>query len=384
MGEFTTIPCTDNDNVADRTSRSHAHKSMRVNFDLTREWSEQSASMSWLSGIAGRAEALLDRMDQAAATSIQSTGLATPQRGSGPGTEETTSRHHTSLSYEPTASVAVERPHSVPSKTSTSVFHSHKTAPYSPVARPEAPPKTTPTPSSYNAYSKSRSSSDANDDSIFQFLNTPSKQPAMKSQPPTAAKNTLSNPQTAKPDKEVAAPYSDARSLTPLSEESVDREGGGEEPENVDGGEDSTTSSSQEKPEEEADTVREGEIGEDEKTDHDSWVSGPVTEQSQPTGESESQPHDPQSEAAGKDVGKEGGGGGGGERERDVIVQNQPKVGGGNNKEQIDQQLVGSLTLLVFLNPSLSLSLSLSCITRWVCRERCQIWSWRTDCSREK
>lgn len=308
--------------------------------------------MSWLSGIAGRAEALLDRMDQAAATSIQSTGLATPQRGSGPGAEETTSRHHTSLSYEPTASVAVERPHSVPSKTSTSVFHSHKTAPYSPVARPEAPPKTTPTPSSYNAYSKSRSSSDANDDSIFQFLNTPSNQPAKKSQPPTAAKKTPSNPQTAKPDKEVAAPYSDACSLTPLSEESVDRERGGEEPENVDGGEDSTTSSSQEKPEEEADTVREGEIGKDEKTDLDSGVSGPVTEQSPPTGEGESQPRDPQPEAAGKDVGKEGGG----ERERDVIVQNQPKVGGGNNKEQIDQQLVSLLNLLVFLNLSVSLS----------------------------
>ena len=120
--------------------------------------------MSWLSGIAGKAEALLDRMDHAAATSIQSAGISTPQRAD----------HHSSLAYEPTASVAIEKSLSVPAKPPTSSLPPHKTSVYSPVTRPEAPPQTTPTPSSYNAYSKSRSNA-PNEDSIFQFLNTPTR-----------------------------------------------------------------------------------------------------------------------------------------------------------------------------------------------------------------
>lgn len=144
--------------------------------------------MSWLSGIAGKAEALLDSIDQAAATSIQSTGLATPNSRTlvGRGT------HETALTYEPTASVCVEKTLSLPPKPPSSVPLPHKHgSSYSPVAYPEAPPQTTPTPSSYNAFSKSRSSV-PNDDSIFEFLNTPtraeSKKPFM---PKNLSKRTL-------------------------------------------------------------------------------------------------------------------------------------------------------------------------------------------------
>lgn len=134
--------------------------------------------MSWLSGIAGKAEALLDRMDQAAATSIQSTGLATPQTRTALVGRET---HETALIYEPTASVGVEKTLSLPPNPSRTSLPPHsQVATYSPVARPEPPPKTTPTPSSY---SKSRSSVPS-DDSIFEFLNTPTRPEAGKSHLP--------------------------------------------------------------------------------------------------------------------------------------------------------------------------------------------------------
>lgn len=130
--------------------------------------------MSWLSEIAGKAEALLDRMDQAAATSIQSTGLATPQTRTALVGRET---HETALTYEPTASVGVEKTPSLPPNSPSTSLPPHKhVATYSPVAHPEPPPKTTPTPSSF---SKSRSSVPS-DDSIFEFLNTPTRTEAKK------------------------------------------------------------------------------------------------------------------------------------------------------------------------------------------------------------
>ena len=141
--------------------------------------------MSWLSGIAGKAEALLDRMDQAAATSIQSTGIATPKSQSR--VDEQRPVHQTSLTYEPTASAPTDKPLSVSSKPSSSSLslHGAGTPPksYSPVSRPETTPQTTPTPSSYNAYSKSRRSVPS-DESLFQFLNTPTRQAAKKTHTP--------------------------------------------------------------------------------------------------------------------------------------------------------------------------------------------------------
>ena len=296
--------------------------------------------MSWLTGIAGRAEALLDRMDQAAATSIQSTGLGTPQRGGGT-TEETTSRHHTSLSYEPTASVAAERPLSVPPKTSTSVLQSNKTASYSPVARPEAPPKTTPTPSSYNAYSKSRSS-EANEDSIFQFLNTPSKQPATQ---PQAVKKTQSNPQIAQPDETVGDPYSNTGSWAPVGGETWNKEGSEErEEENTPG------KSNGERFEEEAGSDTQVEVGEDRETE--SVMTASVSSEGSPAhSQTESQETRPEEEGVEGSrecvtgVVERGGG-----REEGLavsVVQNQPKVGGGRkdgSTEKLEHQLV-SLTI---------------------------------------
>ena len=173
-------------------------------------------TMSWLSGIAGRAEALLDKMDQATATSIQSTGLATPSPRR-PAAAAAAVPQTSSLTYEPTASVTTDKPpHIITSSTSP---QSHKT-PYSPVSYPEAPPQTTPTPSSYNAYSKSRAV--ANDDTIFQFLNTPSKQQQPR-RSQTNARRTLSNPPIAQPDKPVV----DLNSEVPDGSAVVE-EGGGE------------------------------------------------------------------------------------------------------------------------------------------------------------
>ena len=142
--------------------------------------------MSWLTGIAGRAEALLDRMDQAAATSIQVAGLSPSTQSQGSAGQRAHA-HETSLTYEPTASVGVEKESSISSKPSDSPLKLHKTKaptqPYSPVAHPEAPPKTTPTPSSYQAFSKSRTNA-PNDDSIFEFLNTPTKEVSGKHMKP--------------------------------------------------------------------------------------------------------------------------------------------------------------------------------------------------------
>ena len=140
--------------------------------------------MSWLTDIAGRAEALLDRMDQAAATSIQVAGLSPSTQSQGSAGQRA---HETSLTYEPTASVGVEKESSISSKPSDSPLKLHKTKaptqPYSPVAHPEAPPKTAPTPSSYQAFSKSRTNA-PNDDSIFEFLNTPTKEVSGKHMKP--------------------------------------------------------------------------------------------------------------------------------------------------------------------------------------------------------
>lgn len=140
--------------------------------------------MSWFSEIAGRAEALLDRVDQAAASSIQGVGLGTPpKQGAG----------QTSLTYEPTATVNEEKAAGVASKPPSSPLLLQKsktpTQSYAPVSRPEAAPKTPTTPSSYQAFSKSKNAA-PNDDSIFEFLNTPSKESAAEKRhkPKTRAK----------------------------------------------------------------------------------------------------------------------------------------------------------------------------------------------------
>ena len=309
--------------------------------------------MSWLTGIAGRAEALLGRMDQAAATSIQSTGFVTPQRGGGaPGTDETASRHHTSLTYEPTASVGAERPLSVPSKSSTSIFQSHKTGAYSPVARPEAPPKTTPTPSSYNAYRESRYSNDANDDSIFQFLNTPSKQPAKESQLP-AVQKIQTNPQIAQPDKTTADQCSNVQSWGSME----DKERGIEkEREEMNRTKDSTPNGG-ERIEERVLPKEEGER-EDGREEEESVVSVPVGGEVSPahsrTTESGLMGTAPEEEGdEGPDGGERERGGGGGEGVS--VVQNQPKVDGGrkdNGTEHHEHQLVSlNISIIRPLNP---------------------------------
>lgn len=61
--------------------------------------------MSWFSSIAGKAEALLNQLDEAAATSFQEAGIATPPKSPHPPTERETSPPppKPGLSYEPVA-----------------------------------------------------------------------------------------------------------------------------------------------------------------------------------------------------------------------------------------------------------------------------------------
>ena len=176
-------------------------------------------STSWFSEIAGKAEALLDRMDQVAATSIQSAGIATPLSQNRQGTGET------SLTYEPTASVGSEKTLRVPSQPSNSSPALHKTrAPYSPVSRPEAPPQATPPPSSHNAFSKSRSRV-PNDESIFEFLNTPTREVSRK--PHALNRRTLNKSSSQAAGKVDSQPCVDT-STRPLSGEKEKKGSNGE------------------------------------------------------------------------------------------------------------------------------------------------------------
>lgn len=187
--------------------------------------------MSWLSDIAGKAEALLDRMDQAAATSIQSTGLATPQTRTALVGRET---HETALTYEPTASVGVEKTLSLPPnppRPRTSLPPHNQAATYSPVARPEPPPKTPPTPSSYHKTKPSVPS----DDSIFEFLNTPTRPEARK---PHVPKNLNKRNLTMVSSHNVDKTDSPAQSQPlsgPEEEKRVEREGDKHEEEEGEG-----------------------------------------------------------------------------------------------------------------------------------------------------
>ena len=175
--------------------------------------------MSWLSGIAGRAEALLDRMDQAAATSLQGTGIGTsPVARSHVGTPKIGS----SLSYEPTASLGAELAPNLPTKSSSILGSKTRTTTptYSPVSHPGAPPRTSPTPSSYQAFSKSRASA-PNDSSIFEFLNSPSKEGVQHK-----SKSLTRRPTPKKHGHFVAPPSSTKAQFSADRESSNGREGG--------------------------------------------------------------------------------------------------------------------------------------------------------------
>ncbi len=134
--------------------------------------------MSWFSELAGRAEALLDKMDQAAATSLQGVGLTPAKDGkiSTPSpVPADTGSHGGGLPYEPTAQPLSTTPDTPPSFKSVERFSGggHQTGAWPPmtsssrISAAERPKAT--------AFTSKTSHVDANDDSLFEFLNSPSK-----------------------------------------------------------------------------------------------------------------------------------------------------------------------------------------------------------------
>ncbi len=140
--------------------------------------------MSWFSELAGRAEALLDKMDQAAATSLHGAG-GTPAKeskpfttppGPAPGHVDVTSEPGL-LPYEPRAQPPSAKPEAPPSfhavvRSTGSGSHPVSklrttTPPTGKVSPPEHPTSTT--------WGSKTSQGGATDDSLFEFLNSPSK-----------------------------------------------------------------------------------------------------------------------------------------------------------------------------------------------------------------
>ena len=121
--------------------------------------------MSWFTDLAGKAEALLNQVDQAASESLRDVGLKTPQKTS-PNLPPTTTHQDgvsTTLPYEPTAA--------------------HTAKPIQGAAVAQVLVGTTPRPSKHQSTAplhtstphKTSSSSVASDDKLFEFLNSPSK-----------------------------------------------------------------------------------------------------------------------------------------------------------------------------------------------------------------
>ena len=144
--------------------------------------------MSWFSGLADKAESLLDRMDQAAATSLQGVGLSSsPHRNPNPHDAQPV------LAYEPTA-----QPPSKPAgemdsgaKVAQQLIGSASGAKLLTRPKPTPPVKSASTTSIMSAdHSKPHSTSflgskpkapTVSDESLFEFLNSPSKQPTHSS-----------------------------------------------------------------------------------------------------------------------------------------------------------------------------------------------------------
>ena len=139
--------------------------------------------MSWFKEITGKAGALLDKMDQAAATSLQEVGIATPPKGASSSSrqEMETSRDPRTLSgggssvagvpYEPTTFQSQSSPSQRGAAVAQVLIGSGSSSSQltnTPRNRPMSPATRTSTGG------KSERTSTETDDSIFEFLNAPS------------------------------------------------------------------------------------------------------------------------------------------------------------------------------------------------------------------
>ena len=138
--------------------------------------------MSWLSGIAGKAEAFLNQMDQAASSGLQDAGIKTPQKASLSQTfinEPPTRQVNTSIPYEPTVNATSTNQGAavaqllVGSASASSLLMKQSS---NPIPAHTSTPKhkpSSPTPSSQ--FSSGTKEKVTTDDTLFEFLNTSSK-----------------------------------------------------------------------------------------------------------------------------------------------------------------------------------------------------------------
>ena len=129
--------------------------------------------MSWFSELTGKAGALLDKMDQAAATSLQEVGMTSPSPNKSP--REPLAFHqdpNTPHPYEPTTHQSWSTPSERGAVVAQVLVGS---ASGSNLIRKHAKPVSSPTKTTVTEDSKSMGKQVMSDDSLFAFLNTPSK-----------------------------------------------------------------------------------------------------------------------------------------------------------------------------------------------------------------
>lgn len=138
--------------------------------------------MSWFSSIAGKAEQILNQLDEAAATSLKDAGLATPTKT--PPTQKSSNyddEQSTGLSYEPIAQPTTTPPPRRPLSTSSSSTWASSSSWSAP------PPllRTTSGSRSFTNSGRGEGRSQTNDESLMEFLNSPSLPREKKKTTPT-------------------------------------------------------------------------------------------------------------------------------------------------------------------------------------------------------
>lgn len=135
--------------------------------------------MSWLSGMAGKAEAFLNQMDQAASVSLQEVGIKTPQKSSGKMDSYPTPQASTVLPYEPTAHTSTTKQEAgvaqflVGSASATSHLINQLSSPSTPTQFTSTPKHTPLSPTHPTSTYKTKEK--VTNDDLFEFLNSPSK-----------------------------------------------------------------------------------------------------------------------------------------------------------------------------------------------------------------
>ena len=128
--------------------------------------------MAWLSQIAERAEALFENLDQATASSMEKAGIATPRKTPSDHRERREVEQESTLSFTSGSSLGPSQP--VRGGREAKLTTPTQAKPTTPTqAKPTTPTQDTSLP----LKSPSASAKEYDDESLFEFLNTPSKQP---------------------------------------------------------------------------------------------------------------------------------------------------------------------------------------------------------------